>query len=72
MSAIDESRGFREFLSINLRMKASDAFRAIPLTEAEKEEENAEELANAKKFPWHTKLGIRRNIRKLNEEFNLW
>ena len=53
-------------------MKASDAFRAIPLTEAEKEEENAEELANAKKFPWHTKLGIRRNIRKLNEEFNLF
>ncbi len=54
-------------------MKASDAFKAIPLSEAETadlEPEEQEKLAAEKKFPWHAKFGIRKNIRSLETEFN--
>ena len=59
-------------MTINLRMKASDAFRAIPLTaaQAELEPEDQEKLVAANKFPWHSKFGIRKNIRDLEGEFN--
>ena len=51
-------------------MKASDAFRQIPLTPEEQEDEEAEKLAAERKFPWHTKYGIRKNVKQLNKEFN--
>lgn len=35
--SIAESQGWKQQLTINLRMKASDAFRAIPLTAEEQE-----------------------------------
>lgn len=66
-------QGWKEFLTINLLMKASDAFKAIPLTADEQENleaEEAEKLAEERKFPWHSKFGIRKNVPKLNNEFN--
>ncbi len=54
-------------------MKASDAFKAIPLSEAQLadlEPEEQEKLQNDNKFPWHAKFGIRKNIRSLEKEFN--
>ena len=70
--SISDSQGWKEQLTINLRMKASDAFKAIPMTaaELELEAEEAEKLAKDKKFPWHSKFGIRKNIRDLEGEFN--
>ena len=53
-------------------MKASDAFKAVQLTaeETELEEEEQQALIKKNKFPWHSKFGIRRNIRSLETEFN--
>ena len=58
----------KEFLKINLKMRASDAFKdgEVP----EDAGDDAEELAKALKFPWHCEKGILANIRMLNEEFN--
>lgn len=61
-----------DFLSINLKMKASDAFKTIP-TKPEDEELGEEELEKLKKqneFPWHTEKGIVKKIAVLNDEFN--
>lgn len=58
----------REFLFINLKMKASDAFKDGEVPEDAGEE--AEEMAKKLKFPWHCEKGIGENIRMLNEEFN--
>ena len=63
--SISDSQGWRECLTINLRMKASEAFKAIPLTPEEQEAEDAEQLAKDKRFPWHSKFGIRKTIRTL-------
>ena len=68
--SISDSQGWRECLTINLRMKASEAFKAIPLTPEEQEAEDAEQLAKDKRFPWHSKFGIRKTIRTLEQEFN--
>ena len=68
--SISDSQGWRECLTINLRMKASDAFKAIPLTPEEQEAEDTEQLAKDKRFPWHSKFGIRKTIRTLEQEFN--
>lgn len=53
-------------------MRASDAFKAVPLSAAEQEleEEDRVKLEEANKFPWHSKTGIRKNIRSLEGEFN--
>lgn len=58
----------KEFLLINLKMRASDAFKdgEVP----EDAGEDAEQLAKALKFPWHCEKGLGENIRLLNEEFN--
>ena len=58
----------KEFLTMNLKMRASDAFKdgEVP----EDAGEDAEELAKKLKFPWHCEKGIGENIRMLNEEFN--
>jgi adenylate kinase len=58
----------REFFLINLKMKASDAFKDGEVPEDAGEE--AEELAKKLKFPWHCEKGIGENIRMINEEFN--
>ena len=62
---VSDDQGWKDFLSINLRMKKSDAFKAIPLTPEETETleaEEAEKLAEERKFPWHSKTGIRKNV----------
>jgi adenylate kinase len=58
----------KEFLSINLKMRATDAFKdgEVP----EDAGDDAEEIAKKLKFPWHCEKGIVENIRMLNEEFN--
>ena len=53
-----------------MRMQASDAFKPIPLTAAEQEMEEVDELKKEKRFPWHARFGIRKNIRALEGEFN--
>jgi adenylate kinase len=58
----------KEFLTINLKMKASEAFKDGDVPEDAGED--AEELAKKLKFPWHCEKGIGENIRMLNEEFN--
>ena len=58
----------KEFLMINLKMRASDAFKDGEVPEDAGEE--AEEIAKKLKFPWHCEKGIIENIRRLNEEFN--
>ncbi len=58
----------KEFLSINLKMRATDAFKdgEVP----EDAGDDAEEIPKKLKFPWHCEKGIVENIRMLNEEFN--
>ena len=58
----------KEFLMINLKMRASDAFKDGEVPEDAAEE--ADEIAKKLKFPWHCEKGIIENIRRLNEEFN--
>ena len=71
--SVSDEQGWKDFLTINLMMKSSDAFKAIPLTAEELETlepEEQEKLAEERKFPWHSKYGIRRNVRDLSKEFN--
>ena len=70
--SITDEQGWKEQLTINLLMQSSDAFKAIPLTAAEQEleAEELEALQKEKKFPWHARFGIRKNIRSLEGEFN--
>lgn len=49
-----EATTWADFLSINLKMRASDAFRQIPLTPEQEEDEEAEEIAKKNEFQWHT------------------
>jgi len=61
---------WKDFLTIDLKMKTSKVFKdgALPEEyEGENEEEDLKKLA----FPWHCKKGIPKNIRMLNDEFNL-
>ena len=70
---VSEVQGWKETLTINLRMQASDAFKAVALTTEEQELEDEDEknkLTEEKKFPWHAKFGIRKCIRSLEGEFN--
>ena len=50
--AVTDKNGWKEQLTINLRMRASEAFKTIPLTEKEQEleEEEQEALKKQKKF----------------------
>ena len=61
---------WRDFLTINLKMKTSSVFKDGQLTPEQEEEENAEELLNALKFNWHSEKGIIENVNNLNTEFN--
>ena len=70
--AVTDKNGWKQQLTINLRMKSSDAFKSMPLTEAEQEldEDELEALKKKKRFPWHCRFGFRLNIRMLETEFN--
>ena len=65
-------------MTINLKMKTSDAFKDGENPEVEvdpeiagnMEEEELEKAQEECKFPWHAEEGVLGNIRKLNEEFN--
>ena len=64
------SDSWKDFLTIDLKMKASKVFKDGTLPEDYAGED--EEAALAKlKFPWHCQKGIPKNIRQLNDEFNL-
>ena len=54
-------------LTIDLKMKTSDAFKDF---EAPEDNELGEAELEALKFPWHCKKGIIENTKSLNEEFN--
>lgn len=66
----DGNWGWKDFLTINLKMKASDSFKTPPLTPEQEEEEDADEQREAMKFKWHCQQGIIKNISSLNKEFN--
>jgi SpoVK/Ycf46/Vps4 family AAA+-type ATPase len=69
----DNTPMWQDRFSINLKMKASDAFKDGELTPEQEEtlEEEEKELAlKGLKFPWHSEKGIIGNMAKLNEEFN--
>ena len=53
-------------------MKASKAFKSVPLTteELELEEEEQDALKKQKAFTWHCRFGMRSKIRMLETEFN--
>ena len=60
-----------DFLTINLKMKVSEAFKDGELTPEEEENaDDAEALLKEKKFPWHCEKGVIGNIATLNKEFN--
>ena len=60
----------KEFLEINLKMRASEAFKDGEVPEDYAGDQDPEEFAKTLKFPWHCEKGIIANIRMLNEEFN--
>ena len=72
--SIHESQGWKEFLTINLLMKASDAFKSLPLDEEKlaefEDEKEQEEYRDSFNFPWHARHGIIGCIKDLNVEFN--
>jgi len=65
---ISKSIIWKDFLTINLKMKSSDVFRDLDPPAGE-EEPTEEELAKFK-FPWHCEKGIVENAQMLNVEFN--
>lgn len=60
---------WKDFLTINLKMKTSKVFKDGTLPEDYEGENEEEDLAKLK-FPWHCKKGILKNVRLLNDEFN--
>jgi len=58
---------WKDFLTINLKMKTSDVFKD---GEPPEDAEDPEEAAKALKFPWHCEKGIIENAKQLNVEFN--
>jgi hypothetical protein len=66
-SDIADSIMWKDYLSINLKLKTSDVFNDKEAPEGEEPEEA--ELAKLK-FPWHSEKGILENSLMLNKEFN--
>ena len=69
----DNAPIWQDALTINLKMKTSDAFKDPELTPEQEEgleEEEKEALLKSMKFPWHSEKGIVGNMEKLNKEFN--
>jgi adenylate kinase len=72
-SVNEVSEEWGERLSINLKMKSSDAFKDGELTPEQEEtleDEEKEAVLKQLKFPWHSEKGIVGNMAKLNKEFN--
>jgi len=65
---IADSIIWKDFLSINLKMKTSDVFKD---GEAAEDAEDAEGDADKLKFPWHCEKGLFANAKALNVEFNV-
>jgi len=65
---IADSIIWKDFLTINLKMKASAVFRDKEPGEGEDLEDPA--VAAKYKFPWHCENGIIENAKQLNLEFN--
>jgi len=65
---ISSSIVWKDFVSINLKMKTSDVFADRELPEEVEDEDGSK--ANALKFRWHCKDGIIKNAQTLNTEFN--
>lgn len=62
---------WEKFLTINLKMKTSDAFKDGDIPEDnDLEGDELAKLEDEVKFPWHAEEGIVGTIVKLNEEFN--
>lgn len=59
-----------DFLTINLKMRASDAFKAIPLKPEQEELEEADDIRKKNEFQWHSQKGILKTMEVLNKEFN--
>ena len=57
---------WKDFISINLKMKSSDVFKDKEPPEGEEEEADPAKF----KFPWHCEKGIIADAKKLNIEFN--
>jgi hypothetical protein len=66
-SDIADSIMWKDYLSINLKLKTSDVFNDKEAPEGEEQEEA--DLAKLK-FPWHSEKGILENSLMLNKEFN--
>mmetsp|Transcript_16040 Transcript_16040/g.27042 ORF Transcript_16040/g.27042 Transcript_16040/m.27042 type:complete len:425 (+) Transcript_16040:21-1295(+) len=64
---IADSILWKDFLTINLKLKTSDVFKDKEAPEGE--EENEEALAKLK-FPWHCQGGVLEHSKQLNVEFN--
>ena len=68
VNEIPDSIFWKDFMLINLKLRASSIFKKKPVPEeAELEPEEEEKL----KFKWHSKEGIIGKTRMLNEEFNV-
>lgn len=51
-------------------MRASDAFKPIPLKPEQEELEEADDIRKKNQFQWHAQKGILKSIEVLNQEFN--
>ena len=73
-ASVEDKQGWKQFLTINLKMKASDAFKPLPINEDElpdfDDPKQEEEWRASFEFPWHSRYGIIGNIKNLNVEFN--
>jgi len=75
-ASIENKQGWKQFLTINLKMRASDVFKSLPINEEELPEfddnnpKAEEEYRASFDFPWHSRYGIIGNIKNLNVEFN--
>jgi len=67
---VPEYWGWKDFLTINLKMKTSDAFKNGELTPEQEEEDDAEAILESLKFPWHAQKGVIGHIKQLEIEFN--
>ena len=62
-----KDKEWAEFLTLDLKMKASSVLKD---DEPPEDAEDPEEAAKALKFPWHCQKGIIKNMLMLNNEFN--
>ena len=72
-SDISDSVFWKDFLSINLKMRTSDVFKDGELPDDYDDSKTgipADKMTEMLKFPWHCEKGITENALALNNEFN--